>query len=71
MMEQQEISRNSRIVLNGFLNLTENEKRQIINEIIGYRQLTHTEQVANRSQSRAVMSRDTEPILPHCPCCGR
>jgi hypothetical protein len=70
-MKQQSISRNSRIVLNGFLNLTDNEKRQIINEIIGYRQLTHEEQTVNRTQSRAEMSRDTEPILPHCPCCGR
>lgn len=70
-MEKQSLTRNSRIVLNGFLNLSDNEKRALINEIVDYRQLTHVQQVANRSRSREVMSEDTAPIVPHCPCCGR
>jgi hypothetical protein len=70
-MELQSMTRNARIVLNGFLNLSDNEKRQLINEIVDYRTLSHGQQTSNRSQSRETMSLDTEPIVPHCPCCGR
>jgi hypothetical protein len=70
-MEPQTVTRQSRLVINGFLNLSDDEKRQVLNEIVEYRQHTYAQQKADRSNSQKIISGDTAPIVPHCPCCGR
>jgi hypothetical protein len=70
-MQAQVETRQSRIVINGFLNLSDDEKRQVINHIVDHRKHTYAEQKADRTNSRKMISMETEPIVPHCPCCGK
>jgi len=70
-MQAETATRKSRIVINGFLSLPDDEKRQVINDIVEYRQHSYDQQQADRSHSQKIISMDTAPILPHCPCCGR
>jgi len=70
-MQAETATRQSRIVINGFLSLSDDDKRQVINDIVEYRQHTFDQQKADRSNSHKSISMDTEPIVPHCPCCGK
>ena len=63
-MQTQLETRQSRIVINGFLNLSDDEKRQVINHIVDHRKHTFAEQRADRSNRRKMFLKETEPHRP-------
>lgn len=60
------MTRNSELVFDGWLRLTENEKKEVLEEINKFQNLGYLEK-------RTIIERKivTGPIGSICPCCGR
>jgi hypothetical protein len=60
---------NTRRVLNGFIELSDDEKQEFVDELQKWSDLDFSER--SRYQERVQKSVDLGPLSGACPCCGK
>lgn len=66
-MEDLSVNRKTRLVLRGYLDLSESERRDLIRELNRVIELSEV----NKSARKRDISMELGPVSSGCPCCGR
>ncbi len=61
----------TRIVFNGFLELTQSEQQEFISAVINHSRMTEVEKRLVESETKSMTRVSLGPLGNVCPCCGR